>query len=236
MTSRESGVSVIETLLVLLLLSVLVPGAWAVVARHHTAAVGTAHRAEALETIRTAAWILPQELSGGLPGRDWWMGGDSVALRAFRGLGLVKGGSVQGQELLACVRGIRMPNPEKDSVLLLGADGRWRAHELQGRVRVADTCPGVEGGWEERWTLSPDPARAVLGRIFERGSYHLSGGALRYRRGAGGRQPLTPERLEAGQFSGEVVGEAGDETFFWEVTLSEPPGRAESLGWRGILW
>ncbi len=33
----------------------------------------------------------------------------------------------------------------------------------------------------------------VLARLFERGSYHVSGAALRYRRGRGGRQPLTPE-------------------------------------------
>jgi hypothetical protein len=233
MTSSESGVSVMEVLLALLLLSVLVPGAWSVVARHQTAAVGVGHRAEALETIRTAAWLLPEELSGGLPGRDWWEERDSVALRAFRALGLVKAGSVSGQGLVACVRGIRTPSPEKDSVLLLGADGLWRAHELQGRVRVAGDGPEVEGGWEEKWTLSPDPADAVLGRIFERGSYHLADGALRYRRGAGGRQPLTPERIHAGRFSRGGEGGAG---FVWEMTLSEPPGRAGSTGWRGILW
>jgi hypothetical protein len=33
----------------------------------------------------------------------------------------------------------------------------------------------------------------VLARLFERGSYHLTGSALRYRRGGSGRQPLTPE-------------------------------------------
>jgi len=232
MTSRESGVSVMEALLVLLLLSILVPGAWAVVARHRTAAAGAGHRAEALETIRTAAWLLPEELSGGVPGRDWWMQEDSVALRAFRALGLVRAGSIDEQELVACVRGIRAPTTDKDSVLLLETDGRWRAHELQGRARIA-ACPEVEGGWEEKWTLSPEPGKAVLGRIFERGSYHLADGALRYRRGAGGRQPLTPERIQAGRFSGGAMGGVG---FAWELTLTEPPGRDGGLGWRGTLW
>jgi hypothetical protein len=37
------------------------------------------------------------------------------------------------------------------------------------------------------------PPQTVLVRLFERGSYHLSGSALRYRRGGSGRQPLTPE-------------------------------------------
>ncbi len=233
MSSRESGVSVMEALLALLLLFLLIPGAWTVVARHGRAALSAGHKAEALETVRTAAWLLPEELSGGIPGRDWWVEGDSVVLRAFRALGLVKAGSVQGPELMACVRGIRMPNPEKDSVLLLGVDGGWQAYELESRVRVAAECTGVEGGWEERWTLSAEPGDPILGRIFELGSYHLADGALRYRRGAGGRQPLTPLRIRTGQFFQGVAEKGG---FAWEMSLSEPPGHAESLEWRGILW
>ena len=230
MISRESGVSVVEALLVLLLLSVLVPGAWSVVARHHTAALGVAHRAEALETVRTVAWLLREDLSGGLPDRDWWMGGDTVALRAYRALGLVRNGSVRGQELVACVRGIRMPNPEKDSVLLLGAGGQWHLHELESRTRLPGGCPEVAGGWEERWVLVPEPADPVLGRIFEGGSYHFSGGALRYRRGAGGRQPLTPERVQEGHLQDR------EGSFLWELSLTELPGRPPGLEWRGKAW
>ena len=36
--------------------------------------------------------------------------------------------------------------------------------------------------------------------VFETGTYHLSRGALRYRRGRGGRQPVTEEVLESGSF------------------------------------
>lgn len=50
-------------------------------------------------------------------------------------------------------------------------------------------------GWD-LWTVSDSvPAGLILVRYFERGSYHLSGDALRYRRGRAGRQPLTPETL-----------------------------------------
>jgi len=230
MSCRTRGASVVEALLTILLLSVLVPGAWGVVARHHTGALSAAHRAEALETVRTAAWLLREELSGGSPEQDWWVGEDTVALRAFRALGLVKEGSVMGQDLVACVRGVRMPNPDKDSVLLLGADGHWRGHELERRVRSGGECTELDDGWEERWTVAPEPHQPVLGRIFERGSYHLADGALRYRRGAGGRQPLTPERIREGRFR------AWDGGFRWELGVREAPGRSPGLAWRGKAW
>ena len=230
MSYRTHGASVVEALLTILLLSILVPGAWGVVARHHTGALSAARRAEALETVRTSAWLLREELSGGSPEQDWWPGEDTIGLRAFRALGLVREGSVTGQELLACVRGVRMPNPDKDSVLLLGADGNWRGHELERRVRSGGECTELDGGWEERWTVAPEPHQPVLGRIFERGSYHLADGALRYRRGAGGRQPLTPERVREGRFQ---EGEGG---FRWEMEVQEPPGRSPGLEWRGKAW
>jgi hypothetical protein len=224
------GASVMEAILSILVLSVLVPGAWSVVVRHHTGALGAAERAEALETVRTSAWLLREELSGGAPEQDWWLGEDTVALRAFRALGLVREGSVTGQDLRACVRGVRMPNPEKDSVLILGADGLWRGHELERRVRSGGECPEWEGAWEERWTVAPEPTHPLLGRIFERGSYHFADGALRYRRGSGGRQPLTPERIGEGRLR------AWDGGFRWELGIREAPGRSPGLEWRGRAW
>jgi hypothetical protein len=47
------------------------------------------------------------------------------------------------------------------------------------------------GGDPELWSVDPPVPGALVVRVFERGSYHVSGGALRYRRGMGGRQPLT---------------------------------------------
>ena len=88
-----------------------------------------------------------------------------------------------------------MPDPARDSVLVLGVDGGWRAFDLED-VSPAEGCAGVEGerGFEWGWQNQDAPA-PVLVRSFERGEYHLADGALRYRRGFGGRQPLTPERL-----------------------------------------
>ena len=232
--SRNQGFSLLETVVSLLLLAAVVQSGWVVLAHHRTAASHVGARAEGLETVRTLAWLLQEEVSGGRPGGDWWADGkDSLALRAFRGVGLVKGGVVADDQLRVCFRGVRSPNPEKDSILLLGKDGRWRAHDLRRRVRADDACPGLGGGWEEDWFLSPEPGDAILGRVFERGSYHLVDGALRYRRGAGGRQPLTPERVQSGKF---VAPTGGGNPIRWEVALTRGPPRADSSIWRGRVW
>jgi hypothetical protein len=53
-----------------------------------------------------------------------------------------------------------------------------------------------EGGI--RLTLSSDVPTRGLALVFETGSYSLSDGALRYRRGAAGRQPLTEAIIDDG--------------------------------------
>lgn len=231
---EERGISLLETLMVLLLLGLVAQGGWTVLARHRVAAANVGARAEGLETVRTIAWLLPEELSGGLPDEDWWANGtDSLELRAFRGVGLVKGGVGGDDWVRVCFRGVRSPNPEKDSVLLLGGDGRWKAHGLLRRVKTDEACSGLGGGWEEDWSLSPEPGDAILGRVFERGSYHLVNGALRYKRGEGGRQPLTPERVQSGKV---VRPEGAVTTFSWEVTLTRAVAGTDSSLWRGRVW
>ncbi len=70
------------------------------------------------------------------------------------------------------------------------ADGWWGA-DLTWRVTGGPSCAMDLGGRSEVWTIDPPVPGALVARIFERGSYHVSDGALRYRRGLGGRQPLT---------------------------------------------
>jgi hypothetical protein len=100
--------------------------------------------------------------------------------------------------------------------------------------RAVSACPGGARRWREDGRrdglLVPEPTDPVLGRIFEGGSYHFSGGALRYRRGAGGRQPLTPERVREGHLQDR------EGSFVWELSLTEPPGRPPGLEWRGKAW
>jgi hypothetical protein len=91
----------------------------------------------------------------------------------------------------------------------LDESGVWTASDLLQRS-PATTAPCRHGrGTLERWQLSEaPPATAELARVFERGSYHLNGSAVRYRRGQGGRQPLTADALNSTQ-SSFVAGPGG---------------------------
>jgi hypothetical protein len=229
------GATLLEALLAILLLSLVVPGAWRVLSVQRNAGVLMAHRAEALETVRTLAWLLPEEVSSGRPGVDWVArGGDTLDLRAFRGQGLIDEGETEGATIRLCYWGTRSPIPDKDSVLLLGKDGRWSAHDLRNRTEISTGCLGAAGGTEERWSLSPDPPPSAWAKLYEKGSYHLSSGALRYRRGEGGRQPLTPERIESGKFMGPTE---GGSPFAWELTIHSTTPTPDSVpSPRSALW
>ena len=66
----------------------------------------------------------------------------------------------------------------------------------------------------------------VVARLFERGSYHLSDATLRYRRGASGRQPLTPEVWSVAtgwRLSGQRLG------------VAFTPARTAGSTWSGFL-
>jgi hypothetical protein len=80
---------------------------------------------------------------------------------------------------------------------MLGESGRWFVVKLTSRTSATITCPD----WDpadalQRWRWEPTIEAPLLGRIFERGTYHVEDESVRYRVGAGGRQPLTPERLD----------------------------------------
>jgi type II secretory pathway component PulJ len=226
------GFTLLESLVVVLLSALLVQGGWAVFATLWRGGERVGEISEGLETVRTVAWLLEEEVSGGLPGRDWWPGGgDTLPLRAYRGLALVDGRDAAGQ-VLVCYRGIRNPNPEKDSVLFLGGDGSWRPHALLSRVRGDAGCMGGGEGWREVWRVEPEPGETVLGRVFERGSYHLTGGAFRYRRGAGGRQPLTPLRVAEGSLDGDGASGGG---LLWALRLSWSGPGGDTLLWSGRI-
>lgn len=137
--------------------------------------------------------IVGDEIRAGVATRDWTVhGADSVALRAFRGTAVVCVSN--GADLSVSYRGDRALDTAKDSVLVLDGDARW----VVAAVTSVARAPGVCGGaGDQRWRLDRVVAQASVGRVFERGAYSLAASSLRYRRGLGGRQPLTYPRLDS---------------------------------------
>lgn len=164
-------------------------------------------RASRVQSARIARSVLRAELaeSNG-PGDATFYPPDSARLRAFRGLALVCPGTASDSVVDVRWMGRRAPQPAKDSVRALMPDGSWTSADL---VRVAGARHGCGGGGgiTSAWMLRPELPDAVLLRLFESASYHLSDGALRYRSGRSGRQPLTESALgRAGiETSGDVV-------------------------------
>ena len=181
-------------------------------------------RLDALTAARVTRTVLRGELDRGRPD-DWIVRDDSLRLRAFRGTAIVCQVDSSAAALTVGYRGDRLPEPTKDSVELIGGDGSVVRLALDGSTSTSQPCPLAEPGEEVlRWLLSgPPPAEVVVARLFESGSYHLAGSALRYRRGAGGRQPLTPEvwRDPATGFA------SADSSAFMTLTSTVPQGTVD---------
>jgi hypothetical protein len=190
---------------------VIVTG-WGLLARGAEASRALLARNDLLEVQRVTTWVLERELAGARPGLDWSPHPDGLAVRAFRGWGLAcavadGGASGSNSELPGVVidyRGLRQPDPAKDSLQLTAADGRRRVVDLAdiaGREPTDVGCPPDSRALHLRWNgddvdpVAP-PRAVVLVRVFERGLYAVDD-AFRYRRGAGGRQPLTNAVLDA---------------------------------------
>lgn len=184
----------VEALVALLLGLFLICLAMTMVARQRAAVAALDRTSDALATVRVARQLLGEDGRDGDARRDGWaLSTDSLGLRAFRGVGYVCGPGATPLDLVVEVEGVRLPEPAKDSLLILGVAGEWTVAALDGAT-AATPCSSDTGRVAEIWHLSgTPPTRAVFARYFERGSYHVADEALRYRRGMSGRQPLTPE-------------------------------------------
>jgi hypothetical protein len=224
---------VIEAVTALVLGLLVVQLSLGVLARARSAEARLTARAESLEAVRIARHIVGREVRRGRAGRDWTVfGRDSLVLRAFRGVGEICPWRPGVREILVAYRGVREADASKDSVLLMDRDGTWTARALVWVGGSDVSCPQAPTVAVERWRLDRDaPAGVVLARVFERGSYHLTGGALRYRRGAAGRQPLTPEVLRTPPSGFDRSGDA-------VVLLMTPDDGAGAVGapWRSLVW
>lgn len=202
--SGRYGFTFVELLVSVLLSLSLAAGAFAMISFQSRAFTEMSATADRLDATRMVRGVLGSEIRDGRPDRDWrLLGSDSLSLRAFRGLGLPCGPPVDGTAVVL-FRGSRGPEPVKDSVLVLRPDGKWRALDLREASPAPDSVEfgtgpcsvSARGGPLEEWVLDGLEGGFVLARVFEAGSYHLADAAFRYRVGAGGRQPLTPELLD----------------------------------------
>lgn len=192
---RRRGTSIVEVLVALLLGLFVVHLGLTTMLRLDRFEDRAARRQDALLATRIARTVLRGELARGQPGHDWSVGRDSLALRAFRGTGVVcTVGPVSGQ-LLVAYSGDRQPDPSKDSVEITSTDGTMLVTALASSAGSSATCPVATAGETiHEWTVDTVVAQGALtARLFESGVYHLAGSALRYRIGGGGRQPLTPQ-------------------------------------------
>jgi len=187
------GTSVLEAIVALLLGVLLMGLILSVLARQREVVASLGRRAEVLATLRTVRVVLRTEARAG--SGAWRTFQDSLALRGFRGAGTACSAGDGEAAVRVAPWGIRAPDPSKDSVMVVTARGEVFFRGLLRTEGGGGSCGPGDPEDRERWVLTGPVPEAVLVRYFEHGSYHLSAGALRYRRGGSGRQPLTPEVL-----------------------------------------
>lgn len=237
MSRAVGGATLVETLVALLLGLFVLQTGMAAVGRTRSAHARAMERADALSAVRYTGALLRAETAAGRAGMDWIVADDSLALRAYRGTGLVCGEHQAPDVLVVSYGGYRRPDPTKDSVEVVYPDGARAVLALTGVAAGPSTCWGValEGGLALALALEVGaflPPGGVLARVFERGAYSLSDGALRYRRGAGGRQPLTPEILER-QSGWRLTDGALSAELVWRVrAYPDAAGPGQLHSWR----
>lgn len=192
--SRQ-GTTLAEMLVVMVLTGILFSAVAGVVRHSGRLVRAQHHRMEVGEARLTVRAVLQGDLRWLVPATDLHREGTAaLSLRAARGVGIVC--RTGPRVLYVRYRGLRAPAGAKDSVLAL--DGP-EAAALQDARRADGACDAAAGEPVYALHLQHDmSASAVL--VFERGAYHLADGALRYRLGGAGRQPLTASLFREPRF------------------------------------
>ena len=196
-STGRHGFALVEALVVGTVGLLVVQAAWSVAAAQSAVASRVVAGAEELDQTRLIRHLLSVEVAGAAGQGDRSIVGGELHLRAFRGAAFACSEQPAAGWAVA-TDGYRSPNRDKDSVLVLSADGRWRASALRHRSSAGSRyCQPLEGFVTEVWSLDPPRPAALAGIYFERGGYRFSGSALRYL--AGSRwQPLTSTRIRTG--------------------------------------
>jgi hypothetical protein len=197
-TARPGAASVAELVLAAWLFALVLAGIARFATDQNRLASLQRDRTRFEEAVRTASIVLGAELRFLAPGDVTAVAADSIRLRAFRGGGRLC--HAEDESIWIVYRGVRRPDPAKDSVLLAGSG----EPQVLGVVSSHDASAC---GGSMRVVLAESPAPEVAyALLFETGTYALTDGAVRYRRGEGGRQPLTEPLLEVMAFESGPAG------------------------------
>jgi len=207
------GFSLLELILAVAVTGVVAGALFGLLHGQERLARAQADGVTAAEALRLSAFVLSGELRLLQPDEDIArFAPESAAVRVLRGFALVCGAASAG--ILVRYRSVRAADPAKDSILVLRADSAARPLPLAGAAPAHVGCAAGPGERVELWSLgaaSPPPVGSAA-LLFESGTYALTGGALRYRRGEGGRQPLTVEWLDDAASGLQPLDAAGNPT------------------------
>ena len=189
---KRSGSALLEVIVAALLGAIVTVTAVLLIQAQARIAHGTSERSERNDALRSALAVLHAELEPIQPAADLHaVSRDSVVARILRGLAVVC--AQNDGRVYARYRGLRLPDPGKDSALYVGVE-----HAVPILSARVDTTGCVHAG-NENVIAFTWPAAAPNGSvwlIFETGSYHLQNYALRYRRPGESRQPITSEIID----------------------------------------
>lgn len=192
----SGGFALAEAIVAGTLALLVIQVVWWVVAVQSAVASRVVREARVLDEARLVRHLLATEAGQGRGGMDWFLDGDTLRLRGFRGVA-VACHSQDGAAWLAALSGFRAPDPAKDSALVLAASGRWEVSRIARRGSAAGgACRPPPGFATEALVLDPPRPGALAALWFERGAYRFAGGTLRYRPGRAGWQPVTTASID----------------------------------------
>lgn len=192
MMRNRGGAALLETIVAAGIAGLVVASATLLLHAQTRAAQTITHHSERSDAARTALLVLQAEWQNLVAGSDIRaVASDSLVSRIFRGVAIVCGRS--GANTLFRYRGLRLPDPAKDSALEVGLETSVPINSFYQDSTSCVHTPG-EQVLATQWRGDATPGSFWL--LFESGGYHLSGNALRYRLAGATRQPISNQILD----------------------------------------
>jgi hypothetical protein len=186
MITTRPGAALLEALVAALLATIVVATAALLLQAQSRIARNMSERSERNDAARSAAAILRSELQLIAETDLGSVTRDSIGTRIFRGLATIC--AYDAQQTYARYRGLRLPDPAKDSALEVGIE---TVIKIDNTGAAASACVPEAGEEIISLTWSGVPRVGAMWLVFETGAYHFNANALRYRRPGETRQPIT---------------------------------------------